>query len=204
MSPTAAPRSVAAAHASVSAPDAVLRRCQGSAPAVSDQCLRSGEGRRVADQGRVKKGSDGIWADATGKKLSTAILGWTVFADVGPVVAAMLKKAGVDASYSQPPDAGDRQSKGDFTTFLSGHGGSVRDPYDTLHLYQSESVAVPGSHQVNFSRWVNKDFDAAVDKVYKTPMENTGKLTSLFHDAMQIWLPQLPDAQIDEWYHRIR
>jgi peptide/nickel transport system substrate-binding protein len=161
------------------------------------------KGDALLTKNAFKKGSDGIWADAKGNKLSTDILGWTVFADIGPVIAAQLKKNGVAATYSQPPDAGDRQSKGDFTTFLSGHGGSVRDPYDTLELYQSESLAIPGSHQVNFSRWKNPAFDKVVDSVYLTPMENTTKLVDLFHQAMAIWLPQLPDAQIDEWYHRI-
>jgi len=161
------------------------------------------KGDALLTKNGYKKGSDGIWADAQGNKLATDILGWSVFADIGPVIAAQLKKNGVAATYSQPPDAGDRQSKGDFTTFLSGHGGSVRDPYDTLALYQTESVAVPGSHQVNFSRWKNPEFDKVVDAVYLTPMENTTKLVDQFHQAMAIWLPQLPDAQIDEWYHRI-
>ncbi|MBX6770093.1 MAG: ABC transporter substrate-binding protein [Chloroflexi bacterium] len=161
------------------------------------------KGDALLEKNGFKKGSDGIWADAQGNKLKFDIFGWTVFADIGPVVAAMLKKHGIDATYSMPPDAGDRYAAGNFIAALNGHGGSIRDPYDTLHLYQSDSVAVPGSHQVNFARWKNADFDKVVDQVYQTPMENTGKLQELFHKAMEIWLPNLPDVQIDEWYHRI-
>lgn len=161
------------------------------------------KGDSLLEKAGFKKGSDGIWADAQGNKLKFDIYGWTVFADIGPVVAQMLKKHGVDASYSMPPDAGDRYAAGNYIAALNGHGGSIHDPYDTLRLYQSESEAVPGSHQVNFARWRNKDFDKIVDEVYVTPMENKAKLKELFHRAMEIWLPQLPDVQISEWYHRI-
>jgi peptide/nickel transport system substrate-binding protein len=161
------------------------------------------KGDALLEKNGFKKGSDGIWADSKGNKLKFDIFGWTVFADIGPVVAQMLKKHGIDASYSMPPDASDRYAAGNFIAALNGHGGSIRDPYDTLRLYQSESTAVPGSHQVNFGRWNNKDYDKIVDEVYVTPMENKAKLKELFHRAMEIWLPQLPDVQISEWYHRI-
>ena len=36
---------------------------------------------------------------------------------------------------------------------MFGHGGSVRDPYFTMKLYQSSSVNIPGGHQVNFYHW---------------------------------------------------
>lgn len=161
------------------------------------------KGDALLEKNGFKKGSDGIWADAQGNKLKFDIFGWTVFADIGPVVSQMLKKHGIEASYSMPPDAGDRYAAGNFIAALNGHGGSIRDPYDTLHLYQSDSVAVPGAHQVNFARWKNPAYDKVVDDVYTTPMENTGKLVELFHKAMEIWLPALPDVQITEWYHRI-
>jgi peptide/nickel transport system substrate-binding protein len=161
------------------------------------------KGDSLMEKAGLKKGPDGIWADSKGAKLKFDIYGWTVFADIGPVVAAMLRKHGVDASYSMPPDASDRYASGNFVAALNGHGGSIRDPYDTLHLYQSDSVAIPGAHQVNFARWKNANFDKVVDQVYQTPMENTGKLKELFHQAMEIWLPNIPDVQIDEWYHRI-
>jgi len=62
-----------------------------------------------------------------------------------------LKRQGVDASFSLPPDFDDRFQKGQYTGALYGHGGSVNDPYHTLRLYQSVSVAVPGGHLVNFA-----------------------------------------------------
>jgi peptide/nickel transport system substrate-binding protein len=102
-----------------------------------------------------------------------------------------------------PPDMGQRFAQGDYTGNLSGHGGSVNDPYRTLRLYQSTSVAVPGQHQANLARFKNEAYDKVVDQVYSTPMDDQKKLLDLFREAMAIWLPELPDVQITEWYHRI-
>src|SRR5207244_7943065 len=97
-------------------------------------------------------GSDGFWADANGH-LTVEIGGWAVFDDMGPVLAGMLKKGGFDATYVNPPDMIDRFTTGDYKGMLFGHGGSVNsDPYDTMKLYQSASLAIPGGHSVNFSK----------------------------------------------------
>ncbi len=161
------------------------------------------QGDTLMQKAGFKKGSDGMWADAQGNKPKLEILGFDVFADVGPVVAQQLKKHGIDAAYAQPPDAIDRFTSGHYTGSLFGHGGSISDPYDTLNLYTSSSRNVPGQHQANFPLWTNAAYDDIVDQVYITPMENKAKLKELFHRAMEIWLPELPDIQIDEWYHRI-
>ncbi|HEX5327587.1 MAG TPA: hypothetical protein VFW75_13025, partial [Acetobacteraceae bacterium] len=110
---------------------------------------------------------------------------------------------GVAASMSLPPDFDSRFQKGDYTGSIYGHGGSIREPYDTLRLYQGKSIAVPGAHLVNFSRWKNADYDKIVDEVYVTDPENVAKLKDLFHAAMEIWLPELPDIQLVQNYHRI-
>ena len=87
---------------------------------------------------------------------------------------------------------------------LFGHGGSVSaDPYFTLRLSQSVTEAVPGGHQVNFSLWHNEEFDKIVDEMAVTPPEDQEALMDQWRRAMEIWLPELPDIQIQEWYHRI-
>jgi peptide/nickel transport system substrate-binding protein len=150
-----------------------------------------------------KRGGDGFYNDDKGNRVKLEIGGSQIFADIGPVITEQLKRQGIDANYIMPPDMGQRFQRGDYTGNLSGHGGSVNDPYRTLRLYQSASLAVPGSHQSNFSRWKNADYDKIVDQVYSTPMDDQKKLLDLFRQAMQIWLPELPDIQITEWYHRI-
>ena len=151
-----------------------------------------------------KKDGNGIWVDAKGQPVKLEIGGSTIFADIGPVVAEQLKRQGIDAAYTMPPDmdASDSQ-QGDYTGKLYGHGGSVNDPYLTLRLYQSTQRRCRAQHQANFSRWKNAEYDKIVDQVYSTPMDDQKKLLDLFREAMAIWLPELPDIQITEWYHRI-
>ncbi len=149
------------------------------------------------------KGSDGIWARG-GKKLSIDIIGFGGTGPaIGPVLTELLKRAGVDASMSLPPDFDDRFQKGQYTGAIYGHGGSVNEPYNTLKLYQSASVAVPGGHQVNFARWKNAAYDKIVDQMFSVPPTDTAKLKDLFRQAMEIWLPELPDIQIVQLHHRI-
>jgi peptide/nickel transport system substrate-binding protein len=114
-----------------------------------------------------------------------------------------LTRHGIEASYQQPVDWLDQLETGRYTAQLFGHGGSVKDPHATMFLYISDSVAIPGDHQANYPRWQNAEFDAITDQVYLTPMEDVETLKELWHDAMEIWLPELPDIQVTEWYHRI-
>ena len=151
-----------------------------------------------------RKNSAGVWTDSSGAPIKLEIGGFEIFADIGPVIAEQLKRQGIDASYIMPPDMFDRFSAGDYTGMLFGHGGSVSgDPYFTLRLYQTASAAVPGSHLVNFSRWKNDAYDQVVDEMATVPPEDQQRLLALFKQAMNIWLPELPDIQIVEWYHRI-
>ena len=101
---------------------------------------------------------------------------------------------------SLPPDFDDRFQKGEYVGAIYGHGGSVNEPYSTLRLYQSRSVAVPGAHLVNFARWKNAEFDKIVDEMYVTDPNDKPKMMELFHEAMEIWLPELPDIQLVQNY----
>jgi peptide/nickel transport system substrate-binding protein len=149
------------------------------------------------------KNADGVWAK-DGKTLDLEIVSFPVMADIGPVIAEQLRKQGVNASFAMPPDFFDRFDQGDYNASLFGHGGSVSgDPYFTLALYQSRTLAVPGGHQVNFSKWHNDEYDKIVDEMAVTPPDDQKKLIDEWNRAMAIWLPALPDIQIQEWYHRI-
>jgi peptide/nickel transport system substrate-binding protein len=158
----------------------------------------------LAAKGFRKQG--GTWTSPDGKPLTLPIIsaaGGTFGPVTGPVVSEMLKRHGIDASLALPPDFNDRFSKGQYVGTIYGHGGSVREPYDTLRLYQSASIAVPGAHAVNFSRWKNVEYDKIVDEVYITDPQNVARLKDLFRAAMEIWLPELPDIQLVQNHHRI-
>ncbi|MGD9711871.1 MAG: ABC transporter substrate-binding protein, partial [Thermomicrobiales bacterium] len=157
---------------------------------------------RLTEAGFAKNG-DGMW-ERDGEVLNVPIESFQVMADIGPVIVQQLKNAGVESSYSEPPDFFDRFQPGDWNASLFGHGGSVaNDPYDTLALYTSASENIPGGHAVNFSRWSNADYDAIVDEMAFTSPEDTDAIMDQWLRAMAIWLPELPDIPIQEWYHRI-
>jgi len=150
------------------------------------------------------KKQDGMWEGPDGKPFTLGIIGFGASGPaIGPVLAEMLRRHGVTTSMSLPPDFDSRFQQGQYIGSIYGHGGSIREPYDTMRLYQSKSIAVPGAHSVNFSRWKNPDYDKLVDQVYVTDPDNVGKLKELFHAAMKIWLPELPDIQLVQNYHRI-
>lgn len=146
----------------------------------------------------------GMWTGPDGQPLAVPIISTGSFgAALGPVVSEMLKRHGVQASLVLPPDFNNRFQTGDFVGSIYGHGGSIREPYDTLRLYQGKSIAVPGAHLVNFSHWKNPEFDKIVDEVYVTDPQNIARLKELFRAAMEIWLPELPDIQLVQNHHRI-
>jgi peptide/nickel transport system substrate-binding protein len=151
-----------------------------------------------------KKGTDGLWTDGEGKRLNLDIIGFGASGPaMGPVLVEMLKRRGIDSSMALPPDFDDRFQKGQFDGAIYGHGGSVNEPYATMRLYQSASIAVPGAHQANFSRWKNSEYDKLVDEAYGVAPDDTKRLSDIWHRAMEIWLPELPDIQLVQNYHRI-
>jgi peptide/nickel transport system substrate-binding protein len=149
------------------------------------------------------KDGDGNWVDAQGNGINCGIIGFGPWVDLGPIVAEQLRREGINASYSQPPDASSRMAEGNFECLMFGHGGSVRDPYFTMKLYQSASVNIPGGHQVNFYHWENERWDELTDEVAKTHPDDIDKMQELWHEAMEIWIVELPDVPILEFYHRI-
>jgi peptide/nickel transport system substrate-binding protein len=152
----------------------------------------------------LKKGGDGFWMDGEGKRLNVDIIGFGASGPaMGPVLVEMLKRHGVDSSMALPPDFDDRFQKGQFDGAIYGHGGSINEPYATMRLYQSASIAVPGAHQANFSRWKNTEYDKLVDEAYGVAPDDMKKLADIWRRAMEIWLPELPDIQLVQNYHRI-
>jgi peptide/nickel transport system substrate-binding protein len=125
------------------------------------------------------------------------------FPSPGPVLVELLKRQGIAATFSMPPDMGAIFQKGEHQAAMFGHGGSIKDPFETLRLYQSNSVNVPGGHLVNLAKWSNADYDKIVDEVYVTPPTDKAKVTELFTKAMEIWLPELPDIPLMQFYHRL-
>jgi peptide/nickel transport system substrate-binding protein len=149
------------------------------------------------------KNADGMWLDENGEQVKLDINSFFDFTSVGPVVVEYLKRGGIEASYSEPPGWFDPFSQGDYNGVLFGHGGSCREPQETLALYQSSSESIPGGHAVNFSKWSNPEFDKLADEAFMTHPDDTEKLLDIWVRAMEIWLPELPDIMLTHGYHRL-
>ena len=161
------------------------------------------KGTALLEKNGFTKNAEGKWMKPDGTPFAFEVLFYDFLSGMALVVTEQLKNQGIDVTPNAPPDAFERFSSGNYTAEFFGHGGSVRDPYETLRLYQSNSEAVPGGHQVNFSKWDNPEYDKIVDQVYLTPTDDYETLEALFVDAMEIWLPELPDIPLTELYHRI-
>ena len=150
------------------------------------------------------KGGDGMWTDETGEPISIEIISFFDFTSVGPVIVEQLKQAGIEATYSEPPNFFERFSAGDYTGAMFGHGGSYSsDIYYSLRLYQSASEKIPGGHLVNFSRWNNPEYDKLVDELYSISPTEMDKVMDIWKQCMAIWLPGYPDIQISQGMHRL-
>ena len=132
-----------------------------------------------------------------GQPISLEIISFFDFTSVGPVIVEQLKRAGIEATYSEPPNIFTRFSAGDYTGCLFGHGGSYSsDVYYSLRLYQTASTKIPGGHLVNFSRWHNEEYDKLVDELYgisPTETEQVMEIWKQVHGDLAAGIPGHPD-----------
>lgn len=148
---------------------------------------------RLTAAGYTKNG-EGIWADADGDTIKCHISSLPHFSDLGPVLVEMLKLGGIEASYAEPPDVGALLSSGDYTCGLFGHNGSMSgNIYRTLRLY---TTGDPG----NWFQYSNPEFDAIVEELSVAADE--AQVRELEKAAMDIWLRDLPDINLSQFYNR--
>ncbi|MCD6519263.1 MAG: hypothetical protein J7M05_05000 [Anaerolineae bacterium] len=156
----------------------------------------------LMEKNGYKKDSEGFWTK-DGKRFTMEIGGWQIFADVGPVIAEQLRKGGFEASFGMPADLSQRIGEGRVDSWLNGHGGSIADPWLTLNLYNERKVRPTGESGWGSPwRWKNHEFTQIVDEMATVPMGDP-KVMELFRKAMEIYLRELPDVQIMQWFHRI-
>jgi peptide/nickel transport system substrate-binding protein len=159
---------------------------------------------QIMQQKGYTKNGDGLWAK-DGKTISLVIsCPGNLFQDIAPITSQQLRKGGFDASFKliQGPEYADNLNTGNIDAFMQGHGGSVRDPYATLNLYHSRYSKPTGERATYPYRWVNPEFDKIVDQMALVAPEDP-KTLDLFKQAMAIWIKELPDVGLVQWFHRI-
>ena len=182
-----------------------LEAYTGSIKDLTDEIDQSGQDKvdeKMKGQGWAKDG-DGFWAK-DGKRFSMVIMSQTLFQDIAPILTELLRQAGFDASFKNAigNEFSDTVYTGAIDAFILGHGGSVRDPFFTLNLYHSRYSLPTGQRAQQPYRWENKEFDAIVDEMAVTG-EGDPKVEELFKQAMAIWVKDLPDIGLAQWFHRI-
>jgi peptide/nickel transport system substrate-binding protein len=141
------------------------------------------------------KDNGGFWAK-DGKRFAIVITATPpFFTDISPVIVEQLRKAGFDASWKSPSNAGTLISQGDVDAYFDIPGGSVRDPYLTLSFFQSKVSAPTGQPAVRPYRWKNDQFDQLVDQLGKMSPSDSGFM-STYHQAMEQWVPELPEIPL--------
>ena len=140
------------------------------------------------------KDSEGFWADADGERIKCDIQSLPHFSDMGPVLVEMLKQHGIETTFAVPPDVGTLLSSGEYTCGMWGHNGAMSgNIYRTLLLY---TTGDPG----NWFQYSNAEFDAIVEELAVTADE--AKVRELEKAAMEIWLQDLPDINLTQFYNR--
>lgn len=146
-----------------------------------------------------KKGSDGVWMTADGKRLQATYL---VNADsaeemkVSAVLADQLRAGGIDVRV-QPLSGGvlsDAILRGQYDIKL--HSMCPGEIFDNLELFHSKFYVPLGQNapwfERNSFRYKNPALDAIVDRMAATPPGEVEKIKGLYREAMAIWFEDLP------------
>jgi peptide/nickel transport system substrate-binding protein len=146
------------------------------------------------------KDGDGLWVDGSGQRITFQIVTFPQHPSatpIAPIVTQQLKRGGFDASFLLPADFVSRITTGDAAAFLWGHGGAMKDPYKTLDLYNARYVRPTPTpiFFTNMYRWNNQGFSDVVDQMARLP-EDDPAVMPLWLQAMQSWLPELPDIPL--------
>jgi len=156
----------------------------------------------MTGKGYAKNG-DGFW-ELDGQVLAIPIYSLILFQDITPLLVEQLRQAGFDASFEiiVGPEFADAVYGGTIPAWLLGHGGGTRGPYETMNLYHSRYSTPIGERAQQPYRWVNEEFDAIVDEMGVTG-EDDPRIEELFQQGMALWIEDLPDIPLVQWFHRI-
>jgi peptide/nickel transport system substrate-binding protein len=115
---------------------------------------------------------------------------------VATVIADQLRAAGIAVETQSLSGSAieDAIRRGDYD--LKVHSFCPGYIVENLDLFHSKNYVPLGEmapwYERNSFRYQNPELDAVIDQMFQVPPDDTAALTPLFHDAMEIWLPDLP------------
>jgi peptide/nickel transport system substrate-binding protein len=140
-------------------------------------------------------GADGNHIDAT-------IYGFDFMSDYGPILAEQLHTGGFDSSFQAPPDGYNKMDDGSANLFLFGHYNAIADVFPTFDLLHKRFARPNGVIGGITDRWKNEEFSKILDQWSLFPVGDD-KAMPLYLQAIEIYLRELPDIPIMQFYHRI-
>jgi peptide/nickel transport system substrate-binding protein len=149
------------------------------------------------------KGANGYWAK-DGKELTLTITTHEAFIEkqrIAQVQVEQLQAAGVNAT--QKNEAGgtwfDNFALGTFESRMAWQGcGSINEPWASMNNFNTSRSAPVGERaNGNGWRWENAEYSALVDQIGSLPLGDP-KIDSLFLQAMDIWMKDLPIIPITQ------
>jgi len=149
-----------------------------------------------------QKDAEGFWAKDGQRFPMVVLLSPGFFQDIGPIFVTQLRKAGFDASFKSPTDFATLTAQGNVDVFIRFDNALFQDPWVPLDQYHSRNSAPTGQDAPQPYRWKNTQYDDLVDKL--SQLQNSDPaFMSTFHQAMEIWLRELPALPTVKWYLRV-
>lgn len=147
------------------------------------------------------KNGDGLWVDAGGNTfaMNIAVPDW--LKAYGPPLSQQLRDAGFDATFDTSPGLDSQVQTGDQAVFFNCKGPSGvlgMDPPFMLSIYTAQYFRPTGQPAPIWwatSRWQNAEYDALVAEIAPLSVDDP-KMLDLFHQAMDIWLGEMPDVYV--------
>ena len=150
------------------------------------------------------KDGDGMWQDETGQPVKLEIISFFDFTIVGPVIVEQLKRAGINATYSEPPDMFDRFFAGDYTgCALRPRRQLSRDVYDTLRALPERLGGDPRRPPRQLLALAQRRVRQAGRRAVRHQPDRHGQGHGHLEEGMEIWLPDYPDIQLTQGFHRL-
>lgn len=162
--------------------------------------LDAAKATQLLDGAGFKKGSDGIYVDKSGKKLSfkiNVVTGWTDWVTADQIIASNLKGIGIDASVNSIAfnDYFNSLQVGSFDMAISwtNPGPTPYYLYNSL-LNSTNSAAVGKTASSNFERWMDPTTDSLLNQVATS--NDTAVQKTALAGLEKIMVEQLPSIPL--------
>ncbi|NJN83740.1 MAG: hypothetical protein HC802_16675, partial [Caldilineaceae bacterium] len=146
---------------------------------------------------------DGLWEDGDGNTFDMNIYVPEWLKAYGPPLAQQLQDAGFNATFDTSPGLGTAAQTGEQKEFLGCKGPSGvlgMDPFFMLSIYTAQYFRPTGEPAPIWwatSRWQNDEYDAIVDQIAPLQIDDPA-MEGLLHDAMEIWIDEMPDIYLGQ------